>query len=165
MDKIRPYDYEIKGGVENVYGFSTIDRIGYEIKFIPSSDYFIAHPDLDIAAFEMTISVVANPIGDRLPADKRTAPTIFAIFQDFFLPKTYIVVFICDSSDGRAEARNRKFDLWFRANVTPADLLKKLDRGVLDGDQIIYLSLILSRLNPNADKIVAVFATLGEEHK
>lgn len=113
----------------------------------------------------MTISIPDNPTGNRLPADKRTAPTIFAIFEDFFLPKTQIVVFICDSSDGRAKARHRKFGLWFYNNVTQTDLLMKLDRSITDGDRNIYLSLIFSRLNPKVSKIVDMFAYLGVEEK
>jgi Family of unknown function (DUF6169) len=162
---IDPYEYSFAGGSLNSYFFTTIDAIIYEIKFIPSTDYFNAYPDVEIEAFEMTISVADSPTGNRLPSDKRTAPTIFAIFADFFLPKTQIIVFICDSSDGRAKARNRKFDLWFRANVRPTDLLEKLDRGVLDGDGIIYISLIFSRLNPNASRIMNMFAYLGIEDK
>lgn len=127
---IEPYEYSFIGDPFNSYFFTTLDTITYEIKFIPSTEYFSAYPDLESDAFEMTISIADNPIGNRLPSDKRTAPTIFAIFEDFFLPKTQIIVFICDSSDGRAKARHRKFGLWFYNNVIQTDLLIKLDRGI-----------------------------------
>lgn len=137
----------------------------YEIKFVPSTDFFDAYPDLGADVFEMIIAVADNPRGGRLPADARTAPTIFAIFEDFFLPQRHALVFICDSSDGREVARFRKFGLWFYNQSPRTDELAKFDRNIRDGDQLIYLSLLLSRKHPQLRRIVDVFMELGEEEK
>ena len=162
------YEYEFDGGEHNSYRFSTVDAVGYEVKFIPSADIFNAYSDLGVEVFEMTISVAYNPTGGRLPTDSLSASMIFAIFEDFFLPKRYAIVFICDSSDGRQRARHRKFGVWFYNNYNrtyTTDEIAKIDRTITDGDQHILLSLIMSRLNPQRTRIVDIFMQLGEEGK
>lgn len=143
----------------------TNSEIRYEVKFVLSTDYFDAYADLEAEIFEMIVSVVDNPPGRRLPADGRIASTIFSIFEHFFLPQRYALVFICDSSDGREQARYRKFSNWFYKRNAHSTDLAKFDRMAIDGDTIIYLSLILSRLHPNLSRIVDVFMQLGDEDK
>lgn len=89
--------------------------------------------------------------------------TIFAIFEDFFLVQRHVIVFICDSTDGRDKARHRKFGHWFIDPNPSTDILAKFDRFVLDCSQRIYLSMLLSRLHPNASRIVELFMWMGEE--
>ncbi len=159
------YEFEFRGSAHNIYAFSTADDIGYEIKFVPSSYLFLAYPGIDVETFEMVISVADNPTGKRLPADKLVAPTIFAIFEDFFLTDTHVVIYICDSSDGRAQSRQRKFSGWFYGAAPATGMLAKLDRAIMDGHRVIYLSLIMNRLHPQFAKVADVFARLGEEEK
>lgn len=159
------YKYTFVGGEFNSYFFTTTDDVTYEIKFVPATDLFNAYSDLGAEVFEMVISVADNPTGGRLPADPLSAPTIFAVFEDFFLPKRYAIVFICDSSDGRERARYRKFGLWFYNKTVSTDDLAKFDRIAIDGDSVIYLSLIMSRRHPQLTRIVDIFMQLGEEEK
>lgn len=159
------YEFEFRGGEHNIYIFVTGDEIRYEIKFIPSTDFFGAYPDLEVDIFEMTISIADNPTGGRLPADALTALTIFAIFEHFFLPYRQAIIFICDSSDGREQGRFRKFGVWFYNKAITLTDIAKIDRVAVDGDDRILLSLIMSRLRPQLMRIVDVFMHLGEEDK
>ncbi|MBC8154881.1 MAG: hypothetical protein H7Z72_18445 [Bacteroidetes bacterium] len=161
----RVYKYTFAGGDFNSYYFTTVDNLTYEIKFVPSSDFFDAYPDLGVDVFEMVISVADNPTGGRLKADSSVAPTIFAIFEAFFLPHQHAIVFICDSSDGRQLVRHRKFGAWFYNKTATNDLIAKIDRKITDGDQIIMLSLLMNRLHPQLRRIVDMFMFLGEEEK
>ena len=161
----QPYDYEFKGGIRNTYGFSTIYGLGYEISFVPSSYLFEAYPQVEVEVFEMVISVVYNPTDEKMSADPIVSPTIFAIFEDFFLPNSQAIVYIRDSSDGRESVRHRKFSGWFYSQTQHTDILTKLDRGITDGSHKIYISLIMSRLNPHFKEIAEIFAWLGEEDK
>ncbi len=159
------YQYRFAGGVFNSFVFTTIDNIVYEIKFVPSSDFFDAYTDLDVEVFEMVISVVEKPMPGRLPADARTAPTILAIFEDFYIPHRQALIFICDSADGREQARFRKFGLWFYNATRQSAGLSKIDRVIIDGDTLILLSLILSTRHPHRKLLVEIFMELGEEGK
>jgi hypothetical protein len=113
----------------------------------------------------MTISVADNPTDKRLPADPMVSPTIFAVFEHFFLPHRQAIIFICDSSDGREQARFRKFGAWFYTKTSSLTDLTKVDRVAVDGNDKILLSLIMSRLHPQLMRIVAMFMHLGEEEK
>lgn len=159
------YKYTFVGGEFNSYYFTTIDNVIYEIKFVPSTDLLDAYADIDTDVFEMTISVADNPTGGRIPADPLSAPTIFAIFEDFFLPKRHAIVFICDSSDGRERAQYRKFGIWFYNKTRTTDEVAKIDRTITDGNEYILLSLIMSRRQPQLTRIIDIFMQLGEEGK
>ncbi len=161
-----PYEYTTIGDRTNSYFFPTVSGLVYEVKFIPSTDYFNAYSGLEIEVFEMTISIADNPLpGKKLPADERVAPTIFAIFEGFFLAQRHAIVFICDSTDGRGYARYRKFGHWFQNKNARTDEMAKLDRIVVDDDERIYLSLVLSRHHPKLSRITDIFFSMGEEGK
>jgi hypothetical protein len=70
-DKINatPYQYRFAGGLLNSFVFTTINNVVYEIKFVPSTDFFPSYAELDMEIFEMVISVLDKPMPGRLPAD------------------------------------------------------------------------------------------------
>lgn len=163
----QPYTVSLVGGPSNVSVFTTEDNVVYEIKFVPSNDFFTDYEQLDVDIFEMIIAVKDNPTGERLRADRRVAPTIFTIFEEFYTSHRQVFIYICDSSDGRAEVRHRKFDGWFFSQKPKFDSrhIAKVDRFIkTDGDSI-YLSLMMSRLHPQLSRVVDVFMRLGEEDK
>lgn len=111
----------------------------------------------------MVISIVDNPIGKRIPADPLTEPTIRAIFYDFFRSLDHVIIYICDSSDGRQEARFRKFTNWYYKNIA-VDLFK-MDARLPDGDRFTLLSGILSKKHPHFSQFVELFKNLAEADK
>lgn len=162
-----PYSNSFLDGLHNVFVFTTVDDVVYEIKFVPSTDFFTDYESLDVNVFEMIIGIKDNPLGGRLRADRRVAPTIFGIFEAFFISHRQVFIYICDSSDGRAEVRHRKFDGWFfsqRAKFESHDIAK-VDRFIKTDGDAIYLSLMMSRRNPKLGRVVDVFMNLGEEEK
>ena len=158
-----PYNFEIIGGFNNSYSFVTADKVRYEIRFVPSAylfeDYLISHID----GYEMIIAVAASPNGSRLPADPRTAPTISAIFYDFFTLYERVVIFICDSADGRHEARARKFTSWYYNDVRPHYV--KFDARIPDGAVSILISVILHDQNTHFDDVVRIIRSLPYDTK
>ena len=160
---VNSYEFEFVGGQQNSYSFSTYDTIRYEIKFVPSAYLFIDYVDHPVDAYEMVIAVADNPTGGRLPADALTEPTIRAIFYDFFRSKEHVIIYICDSSDGRQEARMRKFTLWYYKNIGP-DMFK-MDARLPDGERYTLLSGILSTKNPYFSQFVELFKNLAEADK
>lgn len=167
--RVELYGFRFTGGEHNVYRFSTDDNVDYEIKFVSSTDFFEDPETFGADIFEMIILVVENPNGDHLPADKRVSPTIFAIFDHFFRPQRHAVAYICDSSDGRGEARHRKFGQWFYHNAPPnlmdGGVLTKVDQVLLDGDERTFISLIISNAHPKRKQIVELFMDLNQAGK
>ncbi|QDK78384.1 hypothetical protein EXU85_07110 [Spirosoma sp. KCTC 42546] len=61
-DELTPsYEFIYAGGEQSAYFFLTENDIAYQVKFAPSNYLFAAHAELQIQAFEMSISV-AQPI-------------------------------------------------------------------------------------------------------
>ncbi|WP_338870367.1 DUF6169 family protein [Spirosoma sp. SC4-14] len=81
-------------------------------------------------------------------------------FLRFFRSKEHVIIYICDSSDGRHEARFRKFTSWYYKNIA-VDLFK-MDAHLPDGDQFTILSGILSKKNPYFSQFVELFKHLAE---
>jgi hypothetical protein len=78
--------------------------------------------------------------------DSKIRNTIFSIISDFWEDYEEVILFVCDSSDGRSEIRMRLFDYWYRLlkndnNVTKIDFL--LDK--------IKVSIIAKEDNPLLD--------------
>lgn len=156
---INSYEFEFVGGEHNTYSFSTYYTIRYAIKFVPSSYMFEGFVDHNVDAYEMVIAVADNPLGKRIPADPLTEPTIRSIFFDFFRQKDQVIIFICDSSDGRQKARARKFTGWFYGDVPP--YLIKFDTKFADGKkELIYLSIILDARNSHVGELVSLIQNL-----
>ena len=109
----------------------------------------------------MIILVVDNPVGRRIPADDRTGPTIRAIFYEFLQDHERVVIFICDSSDGRQKAHARKFTDWYYKDVRPRFF--KFDMGIQDGDDTILLSIILHVRNTHFNDVVRMIRSLNYE--
>lgn len=149
--------------MNHTYAFTTVDDISYEIRFVPSAYMFEDYLEPHIDGYEMIILVVDNPTGRKLPADQRTAPTISTIFYDFFTEHQRVVIFICDSADGRHEARARKFTSWYYNDVRVGYF--KFDARLPDGDISILISIVLHRLNTHFDDVVRVIRLLPTNEK
>ncbi len=162
-EPILSYPFRFVGGEHHRYAFTTKDDVGYEIRFVPSAYMFEEHLDVYIDAFEMIILVADNPNGPRIPADPRTAPTIRAVFYDFFQNYERVVIFICDSADGRHEARARKFTNWYYTDIQARFF--KFDARVVDGDGSILISIVLHSSHTHFDDVVSVIKTLHDKEK
>lgn len=90
--------------------------------------------------------VFAKSTVGRFGMDSKIRNTIFSIISDFWEDYEEVILFVCDSSDGRSEIRMRLFDYWYRLlkndnNVTKIDFL--LDK--------IKVSIIAKEDNPLLD--------------
>jgi Family of unknown function (DUF6169) len=130
----------------------------YQIDFNPDPDLFETGLVFSAGVAELIIKVRQNA-GNKLPAsDKLIAPTIAAIVADFFrVHSESVVLYICDSSDGRQAARWRKFNDWFA--YFNQDEFVKHDLSVFDeNDGITYYNAIIFRvLNPYRQEIITAF--------
>ena len=154
-------DYEFRFVDEdpNSYYFTTVNEITYEVRFVPSAYLFEEYIEHYVDAYEMIIAVADNPTGGRLPADALIAPTIRAIFYDFFRSNEQVIVFICDSFDGRQKARMRKFMNWYYTDIQR--YFFKVDIGIPDLKGDILVSAILKVQNPYFSQFVKVFESFG----
>lgn len=123
--------------------------------FKPSSYLFPNHPVFNKDVYEFIVRIQVNP-----PVDPLLPPTIAAIFHDFFQREGAVVVYICDSSDGRQAVRFRKFNSWYSYFEGRGTILMKIDLEFEDKDVPIYTSLILQAKHPFLPEIISAYQQL-----
>jgi Family of unknown function (DUF6169) len=156
------YPFEIYKD-EHFYAFTTRHKARYIVKFKPSFYAFAAYPLVANNVYEFVIALVEKP-PIILPPDERILPTISKIADDFFNTNEKVVIYICDDSDGKGNARKRKFDGWFwyfRGNG-----YRKFDQSFEEADGYIYnASIIYKMSNPYKYDIIKAFDELADEYK
>lgn len=93
----------------------------------------------------------------------RISPTVSEIVYDFFKLKEKTVIYICDNSDGRGGARDRKFRQWF--DLYNRLFLVRMDFKLDFKSNPYFISLIVRIDNPNLDEIMKASAAPFEEHR
>lgn len=106
---LHPYKYTLTE--EGRYYFKTESGIEYFAYFLDLSDF---GPDFYTFNFERQ----ELPMDDEKKAPGRDVlDTICQILSDFFQKKTNAMLFVCDSTDGRAEGRRRLFAMKFNSLI------------------------------------------------
>ncbi len=163
--KPQPYEFEFVGTQENSYIFETDNQVFYELAF-KLFDYFFTDTRYSHKAYEFRIDVLWTSL-EKLPAqDPRIKPTVAAIIHDFFTQTTKpIVLYVCESSDGKQAARSRLFMVWFIEYQTP-DIFK-FDVVLRDKKgEDIPISMLIQSNNPHLGSITEEFRkVIGGYHK
>lgn len=144
---LHPYKYTLTE--EGRYYFKTESGIEYFAYFLDLSDF---GPDFYTFNFERQ----ELPMDDEKKAPGRDVlDTICQILSDFFQKKTNAMLFVCDSTDGRAEGRRRLFAMKF--NSVNDGSFEKIDRDGKTAYYSVYSSLIYLKDNPNKEELVVAF--------
>lgn len=158
------YSYDFIGGENNSYAFVTKIGIAYEIKFKPSDYINLFDAEVSKYIFEFIIKVAINETGKNPPLDVNISETIAAIFAEFLLKHdNNIALYICDSSDGRQDLRERKFDEWYHKyqDVT----FTKMNEAIRDSKGNLYfITVILQQKNPRRLEIIDAFLKLADDN-
>jgi hypothetical protein len=158
VNKTNPYDFISFKDENNTYAFVTDQLVVYEVKFKASNYLFNEYS----YTYEFVIEVAENPSSKQPSLDEHIPSTISLIFQDFFTLKETVVVYICDDSDSRGRARNRKFNQWFE-QYNPLTFMK-LDLAFGTAEDKYFTTLIMRLDNPNMVEIVSAFQTLSVKY-
>ena len=134
---------------EGRYHFTTESGIEYFAYFLDLTNY---GPDFYTFNFERQVI----PVGAEKAATGRDVlDTICQILSDFFKKKTNAMLFVCDSTDGRAEGRRRLFSRKF--NSVNDGSFEKVDRDGRTDYYSVYSSLIYRKDNPNKEELLKGF--------
>lgn len=96
--------YRVNQSTEGVHLFSTSKRVNYSIAFMEDN------PLGDCDTYQFGIRRINNV---SFPYAPKVESTILAFINEFFACNLNILLYICDTSDHREEARNRLFLTWF----------------------------------------------------
>ncbi|MBN8823122.1 MULTISPECIES: DUF6169 family protein [unclassified Spirosoma] len=154
------HDFTFGGGPSNSYYFANGLGILYEVMFKPSGYLFPNDPAFNNDVYEFVIRIEENIVGINPPPDPLLPPTIAAIFRNFFKREGAVIVYICDSADGRQAVRFRKFNSWYSYFESKGSPLMKIDLEFDDNGHPVYTSLLLLANHPLFPQIIAAYQKL-----
>lgn len=99
--------YVVSSVGEDVFSFSTDYGVDYELGFI--EDHMLEFDKL--YQFFLLTKNDAKPV-----KDPKILVTVYAVLEEFFQDGNLILDYVCDTNDGRQEARSRLFYHWFDVN-------------------------------------------------
>ncbi len=139
---------EVHGG----YQFETESSVIYRIRFIEEM------PIGGCDTYQFAISRITE---SNAGFDPDVRATIFIIIDEFFAEYQNVLLYICDTSDGREEARNRLFVHWFTIAASPNRFTIKTANAMVEGEGI-YAAIIVENTNPKLAEITRDFDTTTE---
>ena len=139
--------YLVKKRTDEVYYFKTDFGMLCTITFM--DDYSI----WERGAYQFVIS---NENQVPSPLDNKLRDTIFCIIGAFFDANPEILLYICETGDGKQEFRSRLFVRWFKSyEGKDAYVLETAE--VQEGTTRNFAALIVQKSNPRLAEIVAEF--------
>lgn len=93
--------------------------------------------------------------------DSKVRDTLITIIEQFFAENDNVLLYICDTSDGREEKRNRLFIRWFEEFATPERYTLKTANAIVEG-QGFYAAIIVENCNPMLESIISDFIQTEE---
>ena len=138
---------------------------GTDLRFITDFGihYSVSFNKEDIVLGECeTYQLIIRKIDEiRSKHDPKVEKTILAIIDEFFKSNLEILLYMCDTSDGRESIRNRLFISWFEkyANKERFTICKAFTS--VEG-QGLFIGIIVENRNP---KIYDIITDLNEQAK
>lgn len=100
--------------------------------------------------------ILQNVEHQRTPHDPKVEATVLAIIDEFFLSNTEILLYVCDTSDGKEGGRSRLFLRWFYKHAEPGRFTIRTANAEVEGETI-YMAIIVENRNPKVKEIAADF--------
>lgn len=95
------------------------------------------------------------------PHDPQVERTILVIVDEFFRSHMNVLLYICDTSDGREAKRNRLFLNWFYKNAEPNRFTIRTASTTVEGEGF-YTAIIVENRNPLLEAVIADFEMTAE---
>lgn len=104
-------------------------------------------------AYQFTIN---NESHRPSPNDEKLKATIFRIIEAFFAANPDILLYLCETGDGRQAFRSRLFVRWFRS-YSGRDAYIMQTAEIQEGSTRNFAALIVPKSNPRVNEILSEF--------
>ena len=133
------------------YLFSTDNGIVYSVSF---------HEEFELGGC-MTYQFSLTNVNDvHASYDSQISSTVVAIIEEFFVQNKDVLLYMCDTADGREANRNRLFIAWFNRYASDRFVIRTAD-AIVEG-QGIYAAIIVESSNPKLNAITEDFELTAE---
>ena len=145
-------EYTVRAIDSLTVDFETDSGVEYRVNFM--EDYSIWENN----AYQV---VVINKNSKSSPNDEKLKQTLVAIIEEFFAENPSILLYICETGDGKQAARSRLFVHWFK-NYEGAERIYFEDVEIVSEGISNYAALIVERNNPDIENIIITFKSAIE---
>ena len=149
INAVSPYKVSLNHGD---YDFVTADGIRYSASFL--EDVPLGECDTYQFGFRKKEDIHAT-------FDANVKATLLAIINQFFIENVNVLLYICDTSDGREAKRNRLFLRWFEEFANPERFTMRAASAIIE-DQGFYAAIIVEISNPQLEAIISDFNRSAE---
>lgn len=112
--------------------------------------------DMPIGGCE-TYQFIINKVEDaHSPHDSLVRATVISIINEFFVSNLNVLLYICDTSDGREAMRNRLFVSWFEEFSETGRFTIRNANAEVEGEGI-YAAIIVENRNERLKYIIDEF--------
>lgn len=144
IQETAPYEIVLVGGSFN---FVTDFGIHYSISF-SKEDIVLGNT----STYQFIIQKIDT---EHSPHDDKVEKTILSIINEFFRANKEVLLYICDTSDGREAARNRLFLSWFEREANGRFIIRTAKAKI--EDEVIYTAIIVANDHPALQAILRDF--------
>jgi Family of unknown function (DUF6169) len=159
---LQPYKYKVSKPF--YYSFKTDNGFEYVCYFTPYGDYFYEYPEIAPKIFSFDIEL-KNTINKPKGTDKRIADTVIEIVGEFLMSQINAVVYICDPSDGKGNARFKKFQSWFEYYTHESSQIVQISDFLETDSGSLHAVLLVHKKNKLREQFVKAFFNLNDGDK
>jgi len=146
--------YHVTQVDDSVFVFTTKHGISYTVGFIPDTSF------MEKGVYQFFLTKTSRKKGRK---DDDISETVRVIIEEFFAQKESVMLYICDTADGRQAARDRLFRAWFHSYIESASYTMCTD--VMKIDDIRYFSsILLRRDHPLLVQVLNKYQSFIAEH-
>lgn len=146
--------YHVKQVDDSVFVFITKHGISYTVGFIPDTSF------MEKGVYQFFLTKTSGKKGRK---DEEIYETVRVIIEEFFAQEESIMLYICDTTDGRQASRDRLFRAWFYAYIESTAYTMCTDIMIID--KIRYFSsIILRNDHPMHNQVLNKFHDFIAEH-
>lgn len=138
---------------EGDFEFYTANGLHYNISFMQEP------PIGGCETYQIIISKLNNI---HAPLDINIKGTILTIIDEFFLTNEDVLLYICDTSDGREATRNRLFLKWFEEAEQMQRFTIRTASSIIEGEGF-YAAIIVENRNIKLQAILEDFERTAKE--
>ena len=121
----------------------------------PSGAQYVAYfLELDISQNLFTFNFDKKTEGNRKIANEHVFDTICSFLLSFFVKHENSLLVVCDSSDGRENARMRLFARWY--NKMRISGVKRIDRIGRTKEYNLFISVFFWEDNPQKEQLLSI---------
>ena len=146
--------YRVRQVDDGVFAFTTKHGISYTASFLADVSFY------DEGVYQFFLTKTSAKKGRK---DDDISETVKVIIEEFFAHEEAVMLYICDTADGRQASRDRLFRAWFYSFEESESFTLHTEGMMIDN--VRYLSSILLRKDhPFYLQVLGAFHNFTIEH-